>query len=146
MIEALRENREVLAKDPGRIHALVDRIAIPHIDVDFFSRYVLGNSWREATPAQRARFLAAFKTYVIDSYADVPLRYKDQTVQVFPRPRGEAGQRIVTVPPGPPSSECNRQQGPQLGDRLVGVVLIIGGQGVLEAPVQGLKGERGLAA
>lgn len=97
MIQALRDNRERLAQDPRRVRALVETIAIPHIDVDFFSRYVLGHQWRDATPGQRKRFQAAFKTYVVDSYANVLLKYRDQTVQVLPLSRGDRGRSVVTV-------------------------------------------------
>lgn len=97
VLEALRTHHEDYEKDPGRLRELINKIAAPHIDLDYIGRYVLGPHWRQATPEQKTRFSKAFATYVINTYIKAMIRYADATVQVLP-PRGQgSNSRIVRV-------------------------------------------------
>jgi phospholipid transport system substrate-binding protein len=109
LLSALRQDREALQRDPTRLHALVDEIATPHFDVDFFARYVLGRTWRGTSPEQRRRFTQVFRRFVVDSYASALLQYSDQTVKVYPAPAPAKGARMVAV-----RTEVTRPSGPPL--------------------------------
>lgn len=86
MIEALRKNRETLARDPGRIYGLVDQIVLPSFDFELMSRWVLGRSWQQATPDQRRRFTDEFRTLLVRTYAKALLEYSDEEIRVLPSP------------------------------------------------------------
>lgn len=96
IIQALHEHREELRSNPRKVYELIDQIAVPRFDTEVISREVLGRYWRQATPDQRRRFMEAFRTYVINSYAKALLRYEDETVKVEPlRPGDRQGDRAV---------------------------------------------------
>ncbi len=86
MIEALRKNREILARDPGQIYSLVDQIVLPNFDFELMSRWVLGRSWQQATPDQRRRFTDEFRTLLVRTYAKALLEYSDEDIRVLPSP------------------------------------------------------------
>ncbi len=60
MVTELESRRTELRKDPAKLGELVDRILLPHFDVNHAARLVLGKHWRTATPEQRQQFIDAF--------------------------------------------------------------------------------------
>ena len=97
MLEALRQNREALRQDSSRIYALVDRIVLPNFDFDLMSRWVLGRSWQQATPEQRRRFAAEFRTLLVRTYAKALLEYSDDLIQVLPQANPATDSSETTV-------------------------------------------------
>ena len=53
MLDALRKNRAMIDREPGRLYDLVDQIVLPNFDFELMSRWVLGRAWQQATPEQR---------------------------------------------------------------------------------------------
>jgi phospholipid transport system substrate-binding protein len=84
MIDALTENKTKLKDEPRIVYDLINTIVLPHFDVDYVVRLILGKYWRQATPEQRSRFSEAFKTLIMDSYAKSLLEYSGEKVQVLP--------------------------------------------------------------
>lgn len=80
--------RDELTADKTRLYALVDQQLLPHFDVNYAGRLVLGKSWRSATPAQRERFVDAFYNFLLRSYATAILKFKKEDLRILP-PRGE---------------------------------------------------------
>lgn len=68
MLTRLRAEGDALRNHPERIHALARQEMFPHIDFDAMSRLVLGKAWREATPANRTRFIEEFKQFLLRFY------------------------------------------------------------------------------
>ncbi|MBE2294264.1 MAG: ABC transporter substrate-binding protein [Phycisphaerales bacterium] len=96
MINALRQNRAALERDPSQIYGLVNRIVLPNFDFELMSRWVLGRSWQQATPDQRSRFTNEFRTLLVNTYAKALLEYSDKDVRVLSQsPAG--GNSEVTV-------------------------------------------------
>lgn len=83
MIEALRNNRDQLQKNPAQIYDLVNDIVLPHFDFTVMSRWVLGKYWRQATPDQRERFTDEFRTLMVRTYSQALLEYSNEEI-VFP--------------------------------------------------------------
>lgn len=54
--------------DSDRIAYFRDLLA-DHLDVPLIGRVVLGKHWRKAAPAQQQAYLAAFETFLLESYA-----------------------------------------------------------------------------
>ena len=79
--DSLESQREALAEDPRKVFALVDRLVLPYFDFKRMSRRVIGKRWRKTTPAQRERFIAAFRTLLVRTYALVLAEYRGQTMQ-----------------------------------------------------------------
>ncbi|MDG4554336.1 MAG: ABC transporter substrate-binding protein [Candidatus Competibacter sp.] len=85
MIDALRQNRAMLDRDPGRIYGLVDQIVLPNFDFELMSRWVLGRAWQQATPDQRRRFTEEFRTLLVRTYAKALLEYSNEDIRLLPQ-------------------------------------------------------------
>lgn len=69
LMRVLREDRDLLRKDPDYVHRLVERLFLPNVDFVRISALVLGPHWREATRSQRQPFEQAFKRFLFQTYA-----------------------------------------------------------------------------
>lgn len=97
MLEALRQNRDALQKDPSKIYPLVEKIVLPHFDFETMSRWVLGKHWRSATPEQRTRFVAEFRNLLVRTYAKALLEYSDEEVRIPAQPGPAADAKEASV-------------------------------------------------
>ena len=86
MLRELDAHRAEYRKNPSKIYALVDRILLPHFDVDYAARLVLAKNWRAATPEQRKRFSAAFYHSLLTNYGDALIDFTGDRIKVFPTP------------------------------------------------------------
>ena len=98
LIEVLNSERELLADEPGRVYELANRLVIPHFDFERMARRALGKRWKEATPEQQARFIAAFRTLLVRTYATVINEYRGQALTYLdPIPRKKDTEVVVPV-------------------------------------------------
>ena len=99
IIAELTTRRDALRSDPHAVYELVDRLVLPHFDFERMSRRVLGKKgWRTATPEQRARFVAAFRTLLVRTYAVMLNEYRGQPLTWGdPVPRRKDGEIVVPV-------------------------------------------------
>lgn len=80
--------------DSDALRAEVARVVVPHFDLKFVSRRVLGKHWDSASTAQRESFTALLRRYLTDTYAGFVLDYRGERVDYLPiRERGK-GQRV----------------------------------------------------
>ncbi len=85
MLSALKSQRPALQQDNRKIYPLVEKIVLPHFDFDAMSRWVLGRSWKEATPDQQQRFVKEFRNLLVRTYAKALLEYSDEQVRIPPQ-------------------------------------------------------------
>ncbi len=97
LFQTLKNDKTSLKKDPSKVYGIVEKILVPRFDFGTISQWVMGRSWRDATPAQREAFTAEFKKLLINSYAGVLLDYTDETLKVLPLPPNAAKGDEVTV-------------------------------------------------
>ncbi len=95
LLELIDASRAYVDEDPGRFLREVDALLSPAIDFRGFSRGVMSVHYRKATPDQRRRFAANFKTSLLRTYALSLTKFVD-------------GQ-VVVVPPERPPRRPNRQ-------------------------------------
>ena len=81
IIESLESRRETIEGDPQQLYDLVDRLVLPYFDFERMSRRVIGKRWKSAEAAQQARFVAAFRTLLVRTYALVLNEYRGQTIE-----------------------------------------------------------------
>ncbi len=96
VIARVKSERDLLRRDSGRLHRLVDELIIPHFDFARMSQWVLGKHWRAANPAQRARFISEFRLLLIKTYATALLEYADREFRYYPA-RAIANTDILTI-------------------------------------------------
>ena len=63
------------------------------IDLNLISQFVLSKTWKSATDEQKERYISAFKTYFINSYANKLDQYSDEKIIV--NEAEEAGKYVI---------------------------------------------------
>lgn len=84
MTRELESRRAELRKDPAKLAELVDRILLPHFDVEHSARLVLGKHWRAASAQQRQQFIDAFYGSLMSNYGDALLEFTGDQIRVLP--------------------------------------------------------------
>jgi phospholipid transport system substrate-binding protein len=98
IIEELDSESGSLRDNPERAYELAERMVVPHFDVERMARRVLGKRWRAATPEQQTRFVSAFRTMLVRTYALVLHEYRGQTLTYLdPVPRKKDDEIVIPV-------------------------------------------------
>ena len=84
MLKGLDANRAVYKKDPSKVGELVEMYLLPHFDIQYSARLVLGKHWANATPEQRERFANAFYHTLVDNYGSALAEFTSDRLKVFP--------------------------------------------------------------
>jgi phospholipid transport system substrate-binding protein len=96
VIDTVKADKEIQAGNIERIIALVDAKVMPHVNFQRMTAIAVGRPWRSATPDQRARLQAEFKTLLVRTYSGALTQVRDQTVQLRPmRARAEDEEVVV---------------------------------------------------
>lgn len=82
VIDAAKADKGVQTGDLSRIQALVDSKVMPSVNFEVATRSAVGPQWRTATPEQRSKLQAEFKTLLLRLYAGALTQVKDQTVEI----------------------------------------------------------------
>lgn len=78
----LEKRKNELKNNPKVLNAIVERQVLPFIDFAAMAKLTLGKHWKKATPAQQARFLKAYRTMLVRSYAKNMVDYAGAVMSV----------------------------------------------------------------
>ena len=95
MLERLVAERDQLEVHPERIYDLIDEFVLPHFDFPSMSKWVLGQSWKDASDGQRQLFLKEFRTLLVRTYAKALLEYSDEKIHFLPSDNAPAANLAV---------------------------------------------------
>jgi phospholipid transport system substrate-binding protein len=84
MLKDLDADRAAYRKDPSKVGGLVEKYLLPHFDIPYAARLVLGKHWANATPEQRQRFSDAFYHTLVDNYGSALAEFTSDRLKVFP--------------------------------------------------------------
>ena len=99
-----------MQKNPAEVYNIVNKILLPHADLEAMARSALGrNAWLAATPTQKEAFIEAFKHLMVHTYAAGLSSYTDEKVEFKPIRGGIQGQQRVMV-----ESQIIRTDGPPI--------------------------------
>jgi phospholipid transport system substrate-binding protein len=84
LLADLDANRAAYRKDINGLYKVIDRVFLPHVDVEYSAQQVLGKYWRTATPEQRKRFVDAFYRSLLTTYGDALLEFTGDRMRVLP--------------------------------------------------------------
>jgi len=84
MLDALKQERELIRQHPSRVHELANQIIMPHVDFQRMSSWVLGKYWRRATAEQKQQFPTQFRSLILRTYATALSEYTDETINYLP--------------------------------------------------------------
>jgi len=84
VIKILRDDHELLKKEPDRVYKIVDDYILPHLDDVTMAKLALGKNWRKATKAQKRDFVEEFRNLLVRTYSKSLIEFKDQEIRYFP--------------------------------------------------------------
>jgi len=84
VLDTVRADPSIHAGEVGKIVALVDRTILPHINFRRMTAAAVGPAWRKATPEQKERLQAEFKTLLVRTYSGALSQVSDQTIVIKP--------------------------------------------------------------
>jgi phospholipid transport system substrate-binding protein len=83
--EKLNGQQQYYAQNADELYALIDEILLPNFDIEYAGKLVLGKShWMAATEEQRTRFVAAFYSFLIKTYAKGILEFDQESLVIVP--------------------------------------------------------------
>ncbi len=92
----LKNEQPKIKQNPDYLREIVRQELLPYVQVKYAGALVLGRYYREATPAQRDAYFAAFGDYLAQAYGQALALYHGQTYQIQPeKPLGDAS--IVAI-------------------------------------------------
>lgn len=80
----IKAHRDAYARDYAKLYKMADEKVLPHFDFRRMSQWVLGRSWKEASPEQRERFTSEFRDLLVGTYSQALLNYNDQKIMYLP--------------------------------------------------------------
>ena len=95
VIDTAKADKAIQGGDISRIFGLVETKVMPHVNFEVITRSAVGPKWREATPEQRSKLQAEFKTLLIRVYAGALSQLREQTVEVSKTVPVPGGSQVV---------------------------------------------------
>lgn len=90
-------DRAHLAANPPALFALVDEIFLPVFDTDYAGRLILGRHGRSATATQRRQFIDAVYDFIVRSYSQSVLKFREDQITVLSPRAGQVNDPRRTV-------------------------------------------------
>jgi phospholipid transport system substrate-binding protein len=84
MLKGIDQNRAQFRKDPTGLYKLVGETLLPNFDTAYAAQRVLGVHWRNASPAQKDRFVKAFYESLLYTYGDAMIDFTADRLKVIP--------------------------------------------------------------
>jgi len=99
LLKVITEGKTYFDKDPDRFYAEIQRVLDPTVDFAKFAQGVMAVYYKRATPTQRERFQATFKTGLVRTYGKALLDFGDEKIDVLPsdRPREQPDRDVVKM-------------------------------------------------
>jgi len=80
VIKILKDDHELLQKEPERVYKIIDDYILPHLDEVTMAKLALGKGWRKATKAQKLAFIAEFRNLLVRTYSKSLIEFRDQEI------------------------------------------------------------------
>lgn len=93
LVSRIVKDKKNLQKNPAALNQLVEQNIAPFVDIPGIARGVMGQYFRQATPAQRDRFLGVFKQSMVRTYANGLVAYDNEKILVKPYKPGDDSNR-----------------------------------------------------
>lgn len=96
VLSRIKAEKQTLETNPEIIYDLIDEVVIPHFDFIKMSRWVLGKNWKLASQDQRDRFVNAFRTLLIRTYAKALQQYSDEKIEYL-QTEGDLDSKFIII-------------------------------------------------
>ena len=78
----IRANQDKIKKDPNYLKIIVKNTLMPYVHTKYAGSKVLGQYFRQTTPAERDEFFTAFGHFIEQSYAQALTLYSNQQIEI----------------------------------------------------------------
>lgn len=93
LLTRITKEKATLKKDESALLRVVEENITPFVDIDGIARSVMGQYFRQATPAQQKEFARVFKQSLVRTYAKGLTSYEDQKIMFKPYKAGTDPQK-----------------------------------------------------
>ncbi len=94
--DRLKAEREQIRTSPNELKVVVKEELLPYVDYRYAAYKVMGKNYKNVSKEDRARFVVAFKNYLVTTYAQALTLYDQQEVKFGTRPK-ENGSNIAVI-------------------------------------------------
>jgi phospholipid transport system substrate-binding protein len=95
LVDRLVKERANYQKNPAVLNTIVKENIEPYVDFEGFARGVMGQYYRQATPAQRSSFTQTFRQSLIRTYAKGLAAYNNESYTIRPFTPGRDPSKAV---------------------------------------------------
>lgn len=81
VLAKLKQSKEEIKADPGKVYELVNEIVVPHFDSVAMARLVLGKHWRNTSKEQKLEFIDQFRNLLVRTYGTALANYTDEKIE-----------------------------------------------------------------
>ena len=92
----LKTEQPKIKQDPNYLRQIVRQELLPYVQIKYAGALVLGRYYKDATPAQREAYFAAFGDYLAQAYGQALALYNGQTYQIAPE-QPYADKNIIAI-------------------------------------------------
>ena len=98
LVDRLVKERANYQKNPAVLNTIVKENVEPYVDFEGFARGVMGQYFRQATPAQRTSFTQTFRQSLIRTYAKGLAAYNNESYSIRPfTPSRDPSKAVVNM-------------------------------------------------
>ena len=84
VMAAIKSDKELAAGDRQKAVKLAEEKILPYVDFEEATRLAVGRGWKEASPEQRKKLVAEFRSMLVRTYSNAIGTYEGQTMKVLP--------------------------------------------------------------
>lgn len=84
VLNIIKADKDLQSGNMKKVFELVDAKILPHFNFTRMTALAVGQKWREATPEQKTKLAAEFKTLLVRTYANALVSYKNQSIDYKP--------------------------------------------------------------
>lgn len=84
VLSRIKGDEKIRNGDFHRVSAFVDETIMPNVNFDRMTALAVGRGWRDATPEQRTKLVAEFRTLLLRTYSGALAQVRDQQVRMRP--------------------------------------------------------------
>lgn len=95
LVDRLVKERASYQKNPAVLNTIVKENIEPYVDFEGFARGVMGQYYRQASPAQRSAFTQSFRQSLIRTYAKGLAAYNNESYSIRPFTPGRDPSKAV---------------------------------------------------
>ncbi|HDM8039501.1 TPA: phospholipid-binding protein MlaC [Vibrio fluvialis] len=95
--DRLKAEQDLVHKDPEHLKVIVEQELMPYVNDQYAALKLLGPNLKGAKREDVARFITAFRAYLVTSYAQVLTQYSYQTIEFGPEQAVGDDRRITSV-------------------------------------------------